>query len=92
MGKIHKEGCFFILLTGTVKIGDEHGAELHTAPKIIESPAGAQRAFSAVTDTCLATIHAYGGTEKSASDMADTLTVQSFEEFERYQQNKKDEV
>jgi quercetin dioxygenase-like cupin family protein len=57
VGKVHKKEHFYMVVVGTVIVTTEEGAQELTAPSMICSKPGTQRAVFAVTDAMCMTIH-----------------------------------
>lgn len=69
VGKVHKKEHFYMVVMGTVLITTEDGVQELTAPAMLCSKPGTQRAVFAVTDAMCMTIH-----------RADSATVEDVEE------------
>ena len=79
-GKIHKFDHFEIMLSGDIIISTDDGeVKRLTGLNIIESKAGKKRAGWAIEDTHWINFHSSG--LKDPSEMADYLTVDSFEDL-----------
>jgi hypothetical protein len=59
MGNVHKREHFFIVASGTVRVTEDLGesAAEYTAPTLLVSRPGTQRAVLAVTDAVCLTVH-----------------------------------
>ena len=57
VGKVHKKEHFYMVVVGTVVVTTEDGAQELTAPALLCSKPGTQRAVFAVTDAMCMTIH-----------------------------------
>ena len=57
VGKVHKKEHFYMVVMGTVLITTEDGVQELTAPAMLCSKPGTQRAVFAVTDAMCMTIH-----------------------------------
>ncbi len=69
VGKVHKKEHFYMVVVGTVIITTDEGVQELTAPAMLCSNPGTQRAVFAVTDAMCMTIHrADATTVESAAD------------------------
>lgn len=69
VGKVHKKEHFYMVVTGTVLVTTEDGAQEVTGPFLICSKPGTQRAVHALTDALCMTFH-----------RADSNTIEQVEE------------
>lgn len=81
-GKIHKHPCISIVMTGEMEVVTEAGPKIIKAGMIFESPAGVKRAGRALSDCRWLTIHPYNGEPRNEKEMADLITVDSFDLLE----------
>lgn len=80
-GRIHRQSQINIISKGSISVLTERGLIRMTAPFIMQSPSGAQRAAYAHEDTVWTTII---GTDKTDPDeIFETLTMATFEEYEK---------
>ena len=63
IGKVHKKEHFYMVVTGTVLITTDQGAFELTAPYLLASKPGTQRAVYAVTDALCMTFHRVDSTD-----------------------------
>lgn len=76
VGRVHKREHFYIILSGCVDVTTADGSlERHTAPKIIVSKPGTQRAVYAVVDSLCMTVHRTDNTD--LNDIEDELVEPS---------------
>ena len=69
VGKVHKKEHFYMVVEGTVIVTTDEGVQELTAPALLCSKPGTQRAVFAVTDAMCMTIHrADANTVESAAD------------------------
>lgn len=69
VGKVHKKEHFYMVVLGTVIVTTDEGAQEYTAPALICSKPGTQRAVFALTDAMCMTIHRTDSdTVKDAAD------------------------
>lgn len=69
VGKVHKKEHFYMVVEGTVIVTTDEGAQELTAPALLCSSPGTQRAVFAVTDAMCMTIHrADANTVEGAAD------------------------
>jgi quercetin dioxygenase-like cupin family protein len=87
-GKIHKHPCLSIVLTGRMEVITDQGPKIIQAPLVYESPAGVKRAGKALEECRWLTVHPYDGPERPEAEMADLLTVNTFEELEQFRQER----
>ncbi|MGI9251036.1 MAG: hypothetical protein ACR2PR_07535 [Pseudohongiellaceae bacterium] len=85
-GKIHKHPCLSIVLTGRMEVITDEGPRIISAPEIYESPAGVKRAGYCHEECQWLTIHPWDGEPQSEAEMADHLTVDTFEQLAQFQQ------
>ncbi len=64
VGKRHLKDHVYIVLSGTVRIGQDE----HTGPKLIPCKAGTKRAVYAVTDALCVTFHETDATDVEAAE------------------------
>jgi len=57
VGKVHKKEHFYLIVSGTVAITTDDGAQEVTGPKLLCSKPGTKRAVYAVTDALCMTFH-----------------------------------
>jgi len=88
-GKIHKHPCLSIVLSGEMEVITDQGPKHVVGPVIYESPAGVKRAGRAITECVWLTVHPYDGPERSAQDMAELLTVNTFAELLEHRHQEK---
>lgn len=83
VGKIHRHSHLAFLMQGEVIIVSESGKQRIKAPYTFLSPVGAKRAFYAVEDSIITTVHLTKHTEESAIEpevIAETFTELGLEE------------
>lgn len=68
VGKVHRKEHFYVIVSGTVLITTDDGAERITGPAVLESKPGTKRAVYAETDALCMTFH-----------RTDTMTVEDAE-------------
>lgn len=69
VGKVHKKEHFYMVVEGTVIVTTDEGVQELTAPALLCSKPGTQRAVFAVTDAMCMTIHrADANTVEGAAD------------------------
>ena len=82
VGKIHKHSQINVLLKGQMRVTTDSGIEDVSAPRIIVSPPGTQRAAYTHTDCTWLTIS--GTFETDLQKLESELVVTSYEEYERF--------
>ncbi len=87
-GKIHKHACLSVVLTGKMEVITDQGPKIIEAPMVYESPPGVKRAGRCLETCRWLTIHPWDGPELEPEDMADVLTVDTYEQLEQYRQEK----
>ncbi|MCR4299329.1 MAG: hypothetical protein NUV75_11390 [Gallionella sp.] len=80
VGRVHLQSQINIIAKGDISVLTENGLVRMTAPCVMESPLGAQRAAYAHEDTVWITI--LGTNETDPEVIFNTLTLSTFEEFE----------
>jgi hypothetical protein len=83
-GKIHKHAHLCMISQGAISVLTEHGVQLLRAPCTFLSTPGVKRAGYAHEDTVFTTIHAT--TETDIEKIEQMVTADSFEEFDKLQQ------
>lgn len=68
VGAVHKKEHFYLIVSGTVAITTDDGAQEVTGPYLFSSKPGTKRAVYAITDTTCMTFHAIGATTVEAAE------------------------
>ena len=86
-GKIHKTACLNVISKGDITVATEFGNKRIKAPYTFVSPPGVKRAGYAHEDTIWICFH---GTEETDLDkIEEQFTVETFEEFDLLENQKK---
>lgn len=79
VGKLHRHSHLAFLLKGKVAVVSEFGKEIMEAPHTFLSPLGAKRAFHALEDSILTTIHLTKHTQEEAlEDIEDEVISETY--------------
>ncbi len=70
VGKLHRENCLNLIMTGKVRVSSEFGKEEFEAPCVFVSPPASKRAVFAIHDTIWVTVHL---TEHSGEENLDKI-------------------
>ena len=68
VGAVHKKEHFYLIVSGTVAITTDDGAQEVTGPYLFSSKPGTKRAVYAITDTTCMTFHAIEATTVEAAE------------------------
>lgn len=79
IGKIQRYGCLAMILSGEVKVLDEHGERTLRTGDVFESKPGAKRVVLALQDTVFATVHANPTNETDLAKLETQLVAPSYE-------------
>lgn len=90
VGKVHKKEHFYIIMSGSIKVTTDEGVRIVTAPSVIVSKPGTQRAVLALEDSLCMTVHRTDKTDlkEIEEDLVEKCDFALFNEENKLLENK----
>jgi len=92
VGKIHKEECINVMLSGRILVATEFGNKEYTAPMVWKGEAGVKRAGYVLEDTRWLNIHPNKSDTTDLNEIESTVIAESYEQFDNLLEYKGEKV